>query len=101
MSLPLLYRGSCDKFVAKEKRKKFCKDYTFCLFCDIMKKSKRKEDLNMSNLKNFQALLIEKGYDAAIITDQLNQQYLSGFEFHDGAVLVLQNNAFLLSPMGV
>ena len=51
----------------------------------------------MSNLKNFQALLIEKGYDAAIITDQLNQQYLSGFEFHDGAVLVLQNNAFLLT----
>ena len=51
----------------------------------------------MSNLKNFQALLIENGYDAAIITDQLNQQYLSGFEFHDGAVLVLQSAAYLLT----
>ena len=51
----------------------------------------------MSNLENFQALLIENGYDAAIITDQLNQQYLSGFEFHDGAVLVLQKDAYLLT----
>jgi len=51
----------------------------------------------MSHLKNFQALLIENGYDAAIITDQLNQQYLSGFEFHDGAVLVLQKDAYLLT----
>jgi len=51
----------------------------------------------MSNLKNLQALLIEKGYDAAIITDQLNQQYLSGFEFHDGAVLVLQKDAYMLT----
>ena len=51
----------------------------------------------MSNLKNFQALLIENGYDAAIITDQLNQQYLSGFEFHDGIVLVLQKYAYLLT----
>ena len=51
----------------------------------------------MSNLKKFQALLIEKGYDAAIITNQLNQQYLSGFEFHDGAVLVMQKDAFLLT----
>lgn len=51
----------------------------------------------MSNLKNFQALLIENGYDAAIITDQLNQHYLSGFEFHDGVVLVMQKNAYLLT----
>ena len=51
----------------------------------------------MTNLKKFQALLIEKGYDAAIITDQLNEQYLSGFEFHDGAVLVMQKDAYLLT----
>ena len=51
----------------------------------------------MSNLKNFQALLIEKGYDAAIITNELSQQYLSGFEFQDGAVLVLQKDAYLLT----
>ena len=51
----------------------------------------------MSNLKNFQALLIEKGYDAAIITNELSQQYLSGFEFQDGAVLVLQKGAYLLT----
>ena len=51
----------------------------------------------MSNLKKFQTLLIEKGCDAAIITNQLNQQYLSGFEFHDGAVLVMQKDAYLLT----
>ena len=51
----------------------------------------------MSKLKNFQALLIENGYDAAIITDQLNQQYLSDFEFHDGVVLVLQKEAYLIT----
>ena len=51
----------------------------------------------MSNLKNFQALLIEKDYDAAIITNELSQQYLSGFEFQDGAVLVLQKDAYLLT----
>ena len=51
----------------------------------------------MSNLKKFQALLIENGYDAAIVTDPLNQQYLSGFAFDDGAVLVLQKDAYLLT----
>ena len=51
----------------------------------------------MSNLKNFQALLCENGFDAAIITDQLNQHYLSGFEFHDGVVLVLQKDAYLIT----
>ena len=54
----------------------------------------------MSKLKNFQALLIENGYDAAIITDQLNQQYLSDFEFHDGVVLVLQKEAYLIELIG-
>lgn len=51
----------------------------------------------MSKLKNFQALLVENGFDAAIITDQLNQHYLSGFEFHDGVVLVLQKAAYLIT----
>ena len=51
----------------------------------------------MSKLKNFQALLVENGFDAAIITDQLNQHYLSGFEFHDGVVLVLQKDAYLIT----
>ncbi len=51
----------------------------------------------MSHLKNFQALLIENGYDAAIITDPLNQHYLSGFAFDDGVVLVMQKDAYLLT----
>ncbi len=51
----------------------------------------------MSNLKNFQSLLIEQNYDAAIITDKLNQHYLSGFDFEDGIVLVLRNAAYLLT----
>ncbi len=51
----------------------------------------------MSHLKNFQVSLIENGYDAAIITDPLNQHYLSNFAFDDGVVLVLQQSAYLLT----
>ena len=51
----------------------------------------------MSNLKNFQALLIENGYDAAIITDQLNQQYLSGFAFTDGMLVITMKRALLIT----
>ena len=51
----------------------------------------------MSHLTSFQELLIQKGYDAAIVTDKLNVHYLSGFALDDAVVLVLQNAAFLLT----
>ena len=51
----------------------------------------------MSHLKRFQALLSEKGFDAAIVSDKMNQRYLSGFDFDDGLVLVTPKEAYLLT----
>lgn len=51
----------------------------------------------MSRLKNFQEQLVSRGYDAAIITDPMNQRYLSHFDFQDGLVLVTGKNAYLLT----
>ncbi|MBQ8416054.1 MAG: aminopeptidase P family protein [Clostridia bacterium] len=51
----------------------------------------------MSHLTRFQALLTEKGFDAAIVSDQMNQRYLSGFDFQDGTVLVTRKKAYLLT----
>ena len=51
----------------------------------------------MSHLTNFQQSIQEQGYDAALVTDGLNLQYLSGFAFDDGAVLVMRDAAFLLT----
>ncbi len=51
----------------------------------------------MSHLNRFQALLKEKGFDAAIVSDKMNQRYLSNFDFDDGLVLVTQNESYLLT----
>lgn len=51
----------------------------------------------MSHLTRFQEKLTEKGFDAAIISDPMNQRYLSGFDFQDGTVLVTQGAAYLLT----
>ncbi len=51
----------------------------------------------MSHLQKFQNMLAERGYDAAIVSDSLNQRYLSGFDFDDGLVFVTQTSAYLLT----
>ena len=51
----------------------------------------------MSHLTRFQVALAEKGFDAAIVSDKINQRYLSGFDFDDGLVLVTKEKAFLLT----
>ncbi len=51
----------------------------------------------MSHLTRFQAALAEKGFDAAIVSDKLNQRYLSGFDFDDGLVLVTRSKAYLIT----
>lgn len=51
----------------------------------------------MSHLTRFQSALKEKGFDAAIVSDKLNQRYLSGFDFDDGLVLVTIQKAYLLT----
>lgn len=51
----------------------------------------------MSHLTRFQEKLKQKGFEAAIISDPMNQRYLSGFDFQDGTVLVTQKTAYLLT----
>ena len=51
----------------------------------------------MSHLSAFRESLAKNGFDSAIISDKLNQRYLSGFDFDDGLLLVTQQNAYLLT----
>ncbi len=51
----------------------------------------------MSHLSRFREALGGIGADAAIITDPLNQRYLSGFDFEDGLVLVTSGQSYLLT----
>ncbi len=51
----------------------------------------------MSHLSKFQEVLTQKEYDAAVITNKINQRYLSDFDFDDGVVLVTRTQAYLLT----
>lgn len=51
----------------------------------------------MSLLKRFQEKLSANGADAALISSELNQRYISGFNYTDGYILVLPSKACLLA----
>lgn len=51
----------------------------------------------MSHLSNFKRELARSGYDAAIVSEKLNQRYLSDFDFDDGLVLVTQKQSYLIT----
>ena len=51
----------------------------------------------MSHLSDFREALARNGYDAAIVSDKLNQRYLSGFDFDDGLILVTGGQSYLLT----
>ena len=51
----------------------------------------------MSHLTAFQNAMQQKGYDAAIVSDKMNQRYLTNFDFDDGLVLVTLKDAYLLT----
>lgn len=51
----------------------------------------------MSHLSAFRSAFTEQGFDAAIVSDCLNQRYLSDFAFDDGLVLVTRREAYLLT----
>ncbi len=51
----------------------------------------------MSHLSVFRQALSDDGFDAAIVSDPLNQRYLSGFAFEDGLVLVTLEKSYLLT----
>ena len=51
----------------------------------------------MSHIKNLQAAMKEKGTEAIIISSEINQRYLSNFAYTDGFMLILQDEAYLLT----
>ena len=51
----------------------------------------------MNNIKRIQEALASRGLDAALITDEKNQRYATGFAFTDGSVVVGREKAWLLT----
>ncbi len=51
----------------------------------------------MTRLEKFRNKLREIGVDGAIVLDELNQHYLSGFAFTDGLLLITQSSAELIT----
>ena len=51
----------------------------------------------MSKLQKLRAAMAEKGFDAVIITSEVNQRYITGFNFQDGLVVVTASRAVLIT----
>lgn len=51
----------------------------------------------MIQLNRFKSALAENGFDAAIISSEINQRYLCDFAFTDGYILVTQSKSYLLT----
>ena len=51
----------------------------------------------MSRLEKLQSALAKKNADAAIISSEINQRYISGLLFSDGYILVTQNESYLIT----
>ena len=51
----------------------------------------------MTRVERIRKTLAERGIDALIVLDELNQQYLSGFAFTDGLLLITSKRAFLIT----
>ncbi len=51
----------------------------------------------MNRVEALRKKLNEKGIDAVIVLDELNQQYISGFAFTDGLLLITAKRAFLIT----
>ena len=51
----------------------------------------------MTKLQKLRTALLEKGVDALLVLDELNQRYLSDFAFTDGLLLITQNRADLIT----
>ena len=51
----------------------------------------------MSKLQKLRAAMAEKGFDAVIISSEVNQRYITGFNFQDGLVLVTASRAVLIT----
>ena len=51
----------------------------------------------MNRVEKIREVLKEKGIDALVVLDELNQHYLSGFAFTDGLLLITMNRALLIT----
>ncbi len=51
----------------------------------------------MSHIKNLQAAMKENGTEAILISSEINQRYLSNFAYTDGFMLILPDEAILLT----
>ena len=51
----------------------------------------------MSRLERFKKKMAEQGFDAAILSSIVSIRYITGFEFHDGYVLVTKGKSYLLT----
>ena len=51
----------------------------------------------MSHLTAFRQSMIQKGFDAAIISCEISQRYLSGFAYSDGYLLVTKEKNYLIT----
>ena len=51
----------------------------------------------MSKLLKLRNMMKEKGVDAIIVLDELNQHYLSNFAFTDGFLLITHAKAYLVT----
>ncbi len=49
----------------------------------------------MNKLQRLREKMKDKGVDAVLVLDELNQHYLSGFAFTDGFLLITMNKAYL------
>lgn len=51
----------------------------------------------MTQLKRFQDALAKSNFDCAIISSELNQRYLSDFDYTDGYILISPDKAYMLT----
>ena len=51
----------------------------------------------MIHLNRLREKMAEKGIDAFLCLDELNQRYLSGFAFTDGALLITKTRAIMIT----
>ena len=51
----------------------------------------------MSRLNRFKAEMANRGFDAAVISSQINIRYLTDFDYTDGYVLVTKNKSYVLA----
>ena len=51
----------------------------------------------MTKLQKFKAKMLEKGFDAAIISSYVNIRYITNFDYQDGYVLVTKGKSYVIT----